>query len=412
MVDFDLKKIINAIQKGMIASDHPQLEDAEMIAEKVHQAMIAKWDNQQDYIPNVEDVQDIVEEQLMESWLHHVAKNYILYRQERIQERKRDIFKKRITLKPYEYPELLEYVDAIRHSYWIHTEFNFTSDVQDFKINVSEAERNALKNTMLAIAQIEVSVKTFRGDIYKKLPKPEIWSVGYTFAESEVRHHDAYSHLLEILGLNSDFEQIKKIPCIIERVNYLEKSIKIATGEENKDYAMSILLFSLFIEHVSLFSQFLIIMAFNKYRNLFKGISNAVEATSKEEQIHGLFGIDIINIIKTEHPERFDEKYYEKIRKHCKEAFEAESAIVDWIFEQGELDFLPKNIIKEFIKNRLNNSLKSIGLEPLFEIDQNLVQQTDRFDDEVIATKHVDFFNKRSINYNKRSQSITSDDLF
>lgn len=412
MVDFDLKKIINAIQKGMIASDHPQLEDAEIIAEKVHQAMIAKWDNQQDYIPNVEDVQDIVEEQLMESWLHHVAKNYILYRQERIQERKRDIFKKRITLKPYEYPELLEYVDAIRHSYWIHTEFNFTSDVQDFKINVSEAERNALKNTMLAIAQIEVSVKTFRGDIYKKLPKPEIWSVGYTFAESEVRHHDAYSHLLEILGLNSDFEQIKKIPCIIERVNYLEKSIKIATGEENKDYAMSILLFSLFIEHVSLFSQFLIIMAFNKYRNLFKGISNAVEATSKEEQIHGLFGIDIINIIKTEHPERFDEKYYEKIRKHCKEAFEAESAIVDWIFEQGELDFLPKNIIKEFIKNRLNNSLKSIGLEPLFEIDQNLVQQTDRFDDEVIATKHVDFFNKRSINYNKRSQSITSDDLF
>lgn len=67
MVDFDFKKIINAIQKGMIASDHPQLEDAEMIAEKVHQAMIAKWDNQQDYIPNVEDVQDIVEEQLMES---------------------------------------------------------------------------------------------------------------------------------------------------------------------------------------------------------------------------------------------------------------------------------------------------------------------------------------------------------
>ena len=33
--------------------------------------------------------------------------------------------KKRINLKPYEYPELNEYVDAIRHSYWIHTEFKF-----------------------------------------------------------------------------------------------------------------------------------------------------------------------------------------------------------------------------------------------------------------------------------------------
>ena len=175
---------------------------------------------------------------------------------------------------------------------------------------------------------------------------------------------------------------------------------------------MSVLLFSLFIEHVSLFSQFLIIMAFNKYRNLFKGMANAVEATSKDDLFHGLFGIDIINIIKKEKPERFDEKYYTKIKKHCQEAYEAESAIVDWIFELGDLDFLPKAVIKEFIKNRFNNSLKSIGMEPLFEVDESLVQQTDWFDDEVIATKHVDFFNKRSINYNKRAQSITSDDLF
>ena len=227
-------------------------------------------------------------------------------------------------MKPYEYPELLEYVDAIRHSYWIHTEFNFTSDVQDFKVNVTDAERNALKNTMLAIAQIEVSVKTFWGDIYKRLPKPEIGSVGYTFAESEVRHHDAYSHLLEILGLNNDFNQIKSVPCIIDRVNYLERSIKTSSNDEEKEYAMAVLLFSLFIEHVSLFSQFLIIMAFNKYRNLFKGMSNAVEATSKEEQIHGLFGIDIINIIKKEHPEWFDEEFIESIKKSCIKSFEAE----------------------------------------------------------------------------------------
>ncbi|PZM87115.1 MAG: ribonucleotide reductase [candidate division SR1 bacterium] len=412
LVDFDLNKIINAIKKSMIAEKHPNLEDAVCVAEKVQDSIYKKRDENSDFIPHVEEIQDLVEEKLMESGFHPIAKAYILYRQERIQERKRDIFKKRITLKPYEYPELLEYVDAIRHSYWIHTEFNFTSDVQDFKVNVSESERNALKNTMLAIAQIEVSVKTFRGDIYKKLPKPEIGSVGYTFAESEVRHHDAYSHLLEILGLNHDFNQIKTIPCIINRVNYLEKSINIATGEENRDYAMSVLLFSLFIEHVSLFSQFLIIMAFNKYRNLFKGMSNAVEATSKEEQIHGLFGIEIINIIKQEKPEWFDEVYFHTIRTACKEAYEAEAEIIDWIFEAGELDFLPKAVIKAFVQNRMNNSLKSIGLEPLFEVDEKLVQQTDWFDDEVIATKHVDFFNKRSINYNKRSQSITSDDLF
>lgn len=325
---------------------------------------------------------------------------------------KRDIFAKRVNLKPYEYPELAAYVDAIRHSYWVHTEFNYTSDIQDFKVNVNDAERNAIKNTMLAISQIEVAVKTFWGDIFKKLPKPEIGAVGFTFAESEVRHHDAYSHLLEILGLNDEFKTLLDKPAIANRVKYLSNAIETARSEDNREYMRSILLFSLFIEHVSLFSQFLIMMSFNKHKNLFKGISNAVEATSKEEQIHGMFGIDVINIIKEEHPEWFDEALITDINEACLQAYQAEEIIIDWIFEQGELDFLPKETVKNFIRNRLNNSLKAIGLPKLFQVDEKLLEDTEWFDDEIIATKHNDFFNKRSVNYTKRSRSVTEEDLF
>jgi ribonucleoside-diphosphate reductase beta chain len=85
---------------------------------------------------------------------------------------------------------------------------------------------------------------------------------------------------------------------------------------------------------------------------------------------------------------------------------------VDWIFEAGELDFLSAHTIKHFIMNRFNNSLAAIGLEKIFEVDVKELEKTDWFDDEVIATKQIDFFNKRSINYNKRSTSITSGDLF
>jgi ribonucleoside-diphosphate reductase beta chain len=153
-------------------------------------------------------------------------------------------------------------------------------------------------------------------------------------------------------------------------------------------------------------------MSFNKYKNIFKGISNAVEATSKEEQIHGMFGIDLINIIRNEHPEWFDEEHRETVRMMCVEAYQAESAIVDWIFEEGELEFLPKAEVKEFIKHRLNNSLRSIGMSAVFSVDEALIDKTEWFNDEVIATKHVDFFDKRSINYSKRQSSVTSDDLF
>ena len=57
---------------------------------------------------------------------------------------------------------------------------------------------------------------------------------------------------------------------------------------------------------------------------MLKGVSNVVEATSKEEQIHGDFGIDLIKIIKAENPDWFDLMFSSKIQQMCKEAFEAE----------------------------------------------------------------------------------------
>lgn len=422
---FDISKITSAIAKSLAESGEGGRAEAEVVAELAHKKVVAmcvqagtaetgsKLANKCiDGNPAVEEIQDLVEQALMEKDYFDTAKLYIIYRNERKKLRERDIFAKRQNLKPYEYPELYEYTNAVRHSYWVHTEFNYSSDVQDFHVNVNESERNAIKNAMLAIAQIEVAVKTFWGDVYKKMPKPEIGAVGATFAESEVRHADAYAHLLEILGLNNEFTKIKDIPAIQKRMDYLEKTIDLSRATENKDYVHSIMLFSLFVEHVSLFSQFLIMMSFNKHRNIFKGISNAVEATSKEENLHGMFGIDVINIIKEEHPEWFDEKCNNMIIKACEEAYEAEAGIVDWIFEAGELDFMPAANVKEFIKYRFNNSLAAIGLPRIFEVSEALLEETDWFDNEVIATKHVDFFYKRSINYNKRSSSVTSDDLF
>ena len=409
---FSLDKITGAIHKAMNAVGNGNEQNAQDVALSVYQKLVGRKNNDQTYVPTIEEVQDIVENELMESKFKEVAKAYILYRNKRSQQRQTDIFEKRINLKPYEYPHLYEYVPAIRHSYWIHSEFNFTSDIQDFKIQLTDSERSAIKNTMLAISQIEVAVKSFWGDIYHRIPKPEIGSVGSTFAESEVRHADAYSHLLEILGLNSEFKELKKKPAIMKRVRYLETALKNSRSDDNREYAESILLFSLFIEHVSLFSQFLIIMAFNKHKNMLKGISNVVEATSKEEQIHGDFGIDLIKILQKENPEWFTKNYHESIQQMCKDAFEAESEVVEWIFENGELDFLPKAVVNEFLKNRFNNSLESIGIKKVFDVDQDLVSQTEWFDDEIIGTKHGDFFVKRSINYSKKTQSITSEDLF
>lgn len=407
VVDYDLGKVTNAILRANAETNEFIEDKIDTLVEDVDSLLEEKED-----VITVESVQDMVEEVLFSSLYKDTAKAFILYRDKKNRERKRDIFKPRKELKPYEYPELLEYSDAIRQSYWVHTEFNYTSDIQDFKQNVKPHEQKTIKNAMLAIAQVEVAVKTFWGDLYHRMPKWETGAVGATFSESEVRHADAYSHLLEILGLNEEFKNIDNITALKERVDELTMHTKLSKSEDDRDYVLSILLFSLFIEHVSLFSQFLIMMSFNKHKNLFRGLSNAIEATSKEEQIHGLFGIEIINILRDEHPEWFDEKMEEIVYDSCVKSYESEKKVLDWLYEDGELDFLPKKTVQEFIKNRLNNSLNSIGYDKIFDVDEDILSETSWFDDEVISTKLTDFLSKRSVNYTKFSNSVTEDTLF
>lgn len=401
---FDPNKINVAITKAMTSVNEVDPVMADSVTTEVVETLLAKGL----VIHTVDSIHNLVETKLMSSGLHDVAKEYILYRNSRMP----DIFRARRNFKPYEYPQLYEYVPAIRHSYWIHTEFNFTSDIQDMEVNLTSAEKNVVTRAMLAISQIEISVKNFWSNLYGRMPKAEIGAVGSTFADSEVRHADAYSHLIEIMGLNEQFDEILKVAAIKRRVQYLEDSLKTAKWSENKDFFESVILFSMFIENVSLFSQFLVIMSFNKFKNTLKGMSNVVEATSKEEKIHAEFGFDLINIIKEENPSWWTTDLEEKIELATIQAYNAEEDIVDWMFEQGDLLFLTKAQVKEFIKHRFNISLASIDMQPVFDVDEDLLEETEWFSDEVLVTKLTDFFDKRSINYSKKTKSITEDDLF
>jgi len=317
-----------------------------------------------------------------------------------------------VAFKPFEYPELLQYKDAINHSYWLVSEWNFIGDIQDFNVQLTPSEQNAVKNTLLAISQIEVSVKKFWSKLGERFPKAEFDQVGVTFGESEVRHADAYSHLLQVLGLNGDFEKLLHVPAIQQRVDYLTKYLNGAYEHDNEHFSMTLSLFSLFIENISLFSQFAIIKSFNKYRNWLKDIDNVVQATQKEEVIHALFGAKLINIIKEENPLWFNNEFYNQLYVACRKSFEAECNIIDWIFEQGELEFLSSVVLKEFIKNRFNESLELIGARAIFEVNQELVSELEWFNAEIYAEVNVDFFYKRPVTYSKKMQPITGNDLF
>jgi ribonucleoside-diphosphate reductase beta chain len=51
-------------------------------------------------------------------------------------------------------------------------------------------------------------------------------------------------------------------------------------------------------------------------------------------------------------------------------------------------------------------------MKPLYEVDEEAVASTDWFVEEILSTKNVDFFVKRSTAYSKKTKAFTEDDLF
>ncbi|WP_417886064.1 ribonucleotide-diphosphate reductase subunit beta [Zunongwangia sp.] len=322
------------------------------------------------------------------------------------------IFNKRVNYKPFEYPGVLDFTDAINRSFWVHSEVDFTGDIQDFHSHLSEGEKDVVKKSLLAIAQIEVAVKSFWGDLYKHLPKPEFNGLGSTFAECEFRHSQAYSRLLEVLGYNNEFEKVIEVPAIKHRINYLTEALEHTNAEEPKDYVSSLILFSILIENVSLFSQFAIVLYFNRFKGVMKNVSNIIAWTSVDEQIHANAGIYIINKIREENPDYFDDKLIQKLTDSVKKSIEVEEEILDWIFESGELDNINKKNLMDFMKFRLDESLTQIGIPKIYNISAAEYKPMQWFEEEVFANSLDDFFARRPVDYTKHDKSITAEDLF
>jgi ribonucleotide reductase beta subunit family protein with ferritin-like domain len=269
----------------------------------------------------------------------------------------------------------------------------------------------------VAFSALKETIENYTGNIYcVTVPSGAIVTrynnCTFIGGNSEIRHLRAYANLLELLGLNEAFEKLIEEPVIQGRIDYLEKYLKNASSNNKEQYILTLTLFSLFIENVSLFSQFLIIKSFNKEKNLFKGIDNVIQATRSEEDLHAKAGAYIISLVKKQCPEIFTQEFYDTITRACKKAFSAEEKIVDWIFQNGEIDFLPKNVVIEFLKDRFNKSLEMIGANKIYYVNTELLKQVAWFDVETLSNTHTDFFNKVPTNYTKKAQSITSDDLF
>lgn len=323
------------------------------------------------------------------------------------------IFTERKNYKPFEYSHITDpLINAMWAGHWTHNEFNFLNDVQDYKTKFTEEERQVIKKAILLTSQVEVAVKSYWSNIGKLLPKPEIADMGAVFGGVEVIHSKAYAEILTKLGLEAEFQELFTEKVVTGRVDYLSKYVNKIYKNDHKNICYSLVLFTLFTEYTALFSQFYIILGFNRFNGVLKDVANVVQYTSKEENLHAEGGIALLLEIKKEEPDLFDQEFSDKIKEEVLEAFKSESNLIDWILGDYENEFLSAEILKTYVKRRLNECLDKMGIDVVFKIDETLNKKTAWMDEEVYASALTDFFHKKPIDYSKKMNVYNEDELF
>ena len=216
---------------------------------------------------------------------------------------KSDITKERIVYKPFEYPVAFDYWLKQQQAHWIHTEVPMMSDINDWKQNLTETEKNIIGSILKGFAQTETVVNDYwTGLVTKWFRKPEIIAMATVFGAMETIHAEAYSLLNEELGLD-DFAEFLEDETTMAKIENLMNVRDDHNGEPNwHERAKSLAIFSAFTEGVNLFSSFAVLLSF-KMRNKLKGVGQIVEWSIRDESMHSDAGCWLFRTLLEEKPE-------------------------------------------------------------------------------------------------------------
>lgn len=308
-----------------------------------------------------------------------------------------NITEPRLWYKPFEYQQAFDFYKDQHRVHWLADEVPLASDLNDWKLKLTESEKNLIGNILKSFAQTEVHVNDYWSTkVSMWFPKPEVQAMARVFADFESIHAEAYARLNEELGLD-DFKAFLEDETSKAKIDRLVET----PGESLEERALSLAIFSAFTEGVNLFSSFAILMSF-QLRNLMKGTGQIVEWSVRDESLHSKAGCWLYKTLLGENPTLDTPELRNKIIEACQLSVQLEFDFIEKAFEMGDVEGLTKEQLKNFIKARANEKMIELGYNAIYnDIDPNLLKQIEWFGHLTSGKTHQDFFAGRVTNYSK-----------
>ena len=299
-----------------------------------------------------------------------------------------------------------KYLDGSAN-HWMPQEINMTADVALWKSKdgLSEQERMiVMRNLGFFSTADSLVANNIVLSVYKHITNPECRQYLLRQALEEAIHTHAYQYVIDSLGMDEGeiFNMYREVPSVAKKAAWAlpftqslsNPDFKTGTTEDDKILLRNLIAFYCVLEGIFFYCGFTQILSMGN-RNKMTGTSEQFQYILRDESMHVNFGIDMINQIKIENPELWDEEMQSTAREMILQGTQLEIEYAEDTMPNGILGMSSESMT-EYLKFIANRRLTQIGLEEAFPKASNPFPWMSEIMD---LRKEKNFFETRVIEY-------------
>lgn len=308
--------------------------------------------------------------------------------------------------KPFSYPWAYDAWLMQQRIHWLPEEVPLAEDVRDWKHKLSAGEKHLLTQIFRFFTQSDIEVNNCYMRHYSKVFKPtEIQMMLSAFSNMETVHIDAYSQLLDTIGMpETEYQAFLKYKEMKDKYDYMQRF-----GVDTKEaIAMTLAVFGAFTEGLQLFASFAILLNFQRF-NKMKGMGQIITWSVRDESLHLESIIKLFHVFLSENPEVATDEFREQIYQACATIVRFEDAFIDLAFEVGGIEGLTAKEVKRYIRYIADRRLIQLGLKEIYMVEENPLPWLDEI---LNGVEFTNFFENRVTEYSKASTQGTWEEVF
>lgn len=323
------------------------------------------------------------------------------------------VFATRAYYKPFDYPQFYQMYEQHENAHWLPKEVPLVEDIRDWNTKLTEAERTFLTQVFRFFTQADVDVASVYSTEYlREFVLPEIRMMLLSFGAREAIHVQAYSHLIDTLGMPEvTYQQFLEYKEMRDKHEYYQSHID-DERESVKSLAKKIAVFAAFTEGMQLFSSFIMLLNFARAENggRMRGMAQIVTWSILDETMHTNGMLELFRQIISENPEVWTDEFKAELYQVARDMVQLEDAFIDLAYGDGSaMANLDKEQLKQYIRYIADRRLNALGLKDNWEIVSNPLPWVEEMINAPILTN---FFEQRNTDYAKAALTGSWNEVF